>query len=71
MAKVSKLHLHDVNPHVTRDDDGQRIVETLCVQYYPASKVVSVAHYKEWVESRRYTAEIFCAHCREALANPP
>lgn len=67
MGKPIKLHLHKESPHVTENEDGERLVEAYCEQYYPAAKVVSVADYREWTEVKGYTPEIFCGHCRTAL----
>ena len=67
MGKQIKLHLHEDNPHVIEDAEGQRLVETECEQYYTAAKVVSVTDYREWTEVKGYTPDVFCGHCRTAL----
>ena len=67
MGKPVKLHLHKESPHVTETEDGGRLIEAYCEQYYPAAKVVAVADYREWTGVKGYTPEIFCGHCRAAL----
>ena len=66
-TKPIKMHIHNVNPHATQDDEGQRVVETLCEQYYAAARVVSVADYRDWTMDKCYTVDIFCGHCRASL----
>ena len=65
MGNGLNLHLHDVNPHVTKDDEGRRVVEALCEHYFPADKVVSIPDYLWWTKEKGYTTNSFCGHCRK------